>query len=79
MNKLQKGCDTGYLITDSGDGYYDIFITDEKANECRWYEFSSTGGTLEEVEQYLKTHTYPTIVKSFREAWVYCASVEQLH
>lgn len=78
MKKLVRGSDTGYRITDSLEGYYNIFITDEKENECRWYEFSSTNDTLEEVEQYLKKHTYSTIVKKFDEMWVYCTSVERL-
>lgn len=79
MKKLVKGSDTGYRITDSLEGYYNIFITDEKANECRWYEFSSTNNTLEEVERYLKKHAYSTIVEKFHEMWVYCTSVERLY
>ncbi len=79
MRKLTKNSDTGYRITDTGEGYYYICLSDKKANECRHYEFSGTNNTIEEVEKYLKTHTYKTIVERFREMWVYCECVEQLY
>lgn len=79
MKKLAKGSDTGYRITDTGEGYYNIVLSDEKVNECRYYEYSGTYDTLDEVEKYLKTHTYKTIVKHFRDMWVYCECVEQLY
>lgn len=79
MNKLVKGSDTGYRITDSGEGYYCIYLSDEKANECRHYEYSGTYETMDEVEKYLKTHAYKTIVARFREMWVYCECAEKLY
>ena len=79
MKKLMKNSDTCYRITDSGEGYYYICLSDEKANECRHYEYSGTYETMADVEKYLATHTYKTIVKHFHDMWVYCECVEQLY
>lgn len=77
MKKLVNGSDTGYRITPTEWGFY-IFITDEKANECRNYEYSGGCGTLESVEAELKKYTYRQIVKRYYEQCVYCECVEQL-
>lgn len=79
MRKLKRGSDTGYRITDTGEGYYEVVISDINANETRYYEYSGTFETLEEVEKYLKRHTYEAIVKHYREMWVYCECVEQIY
>ena len=79
MKKLKRGSDTGYRITDSGEGYYYVTISDLKANETRYYEYSGTYESLEEVEEYLKNHTYNTIVKAYRDMCVYCECIEQIY
>ena len=79
MKRLEKNSDTGYRITDSGEGYYYIYLSDEKSNECRHYEYSGTYDTMDEVEKYLETHDYKTIVKRFREMYVYCECAERLY
>ena len=79
MKKLDKNNkNNGYQITPEEWGYY-IFIIDEKANECRSYEYSGGCGTLEEVEAELKKYTYKQIVKRYADQWVYCECVEQLY
>ena len=79
MKKLIKGSDTGYSVVDSGEGWgYYVFITDEKANECRNYEYSAGCGTIEDVEKELQKYSYKEIVKRYKEQCVYCESVEQL-
>ena len=68
MKKLIKGSDTGYKVVDSGEGWgYYVFITDEKANECRNYEYSAGCGTIEDVENELQKYSYEEIVKQFME------------
>lgn len=79
MKKLEKGSDTGYRITDTGEGYYYVLLSDEKANEVKHYQYDSCCGSLEEVENYLKKHTYNTIVKAYRDMCVYCECTEQIY
>ena len=78
MKKLEKGSDTGYRITDTGEGYYEVVISDEKANETRYYEYSGTFETLEEVEKYLKEHTYLETIRHYRDMCVYCECMERI-
>lgn len=76
MKKLQG--DNGYKVTPTEWGFY-VFISDEKANECRTYEYSGGCGTLKSVTAELEKYTYKTIVKRYADQYVYCESVEQLY
>ena len=76
MNKLKN--DNGYRITKAEWGYY-ITIASTKANQYRHYEYDGACGTLEEVEAYLKSHSFEEVVKDFRNQCVYCECVEQIY
>lgn len=67
----------GYRITPAEWGYY-VMISDEKANKMVTYEYDGNCGTYEEVEEFLKTHTFNEVVKAFKEQCVYCECVEQI-
>ena len=78
MKKLEKGSSTGYAIADTGEGCYEVVISDEEVNETRYYEYSGTYETLEEVEKYLKEHTYLETVAHYHDMWVYCECMERI-
>lgn len=79
MQKLVKGSDNGYSVRDTGKGWYYVFISDEKANECRSYEYSDGCGTVEEVEKELEKYNYKEIVERYDDQCVYCECIEKLY
>lgn len=68
----------GYQITDTNWGYY-ITLGSTKYNQMRTYEYDVACGTREEVEDFLKKHTFKEIVKAFREQFVYLECVEEIY
>lgn len=76
MRKFTKNSDIGYKITDSGEGW-GYYITIGNGKEYRHYEYSGAFQTLEEVEKYLKKHSYDKIVEDFKNWCVYLECVEE--
>lgn len=68
----------GYQITDANWGYY-ITLGSTKRNQMRTYEYDGACGTRDEVEDFLKKHTFNQIVKAFREQFVYLECVEEIY
>ena len=76
--KKMKDCD-GYRITkaDEGWGYY-IQIGSLKANVIISYEYDGACGTFEEVEKFLKDHSFEEVRKAFHDQYVYCECIEPI-
>lgn len=68
----------GYKIVDTDWGYY-ITIGSTKDNQMRTYEYDGACGTHEEVEDFLKKHTFREVVSAYHDQWVYCECIEQIY
>lgn len=78
MKKYTKdGGYNGYTIKDSGEGW-GYYVTIANGKQIRYYEFSGTYNTLDDVEKYLKSHTFNEVVNDFKEWCVYLDCVEQV-
>ena len=75
MNKLKDY--NGYRITDTDWGYY-VVISSTKHNQMRTYEYDGACGTHDEVEDFLKKHTFTEVVKEFANMLVYLECVEEI-
>ena len=76
MNKLHN--DNGYRVIDHGRWYY-ITIASTKHNQYRNYEYDAGCGTIQEVEQELRNHTFEEIVKLYKEQYVYLDCIEAIY
>lgn len=76
MQKARKG-KSGYSIYET-EYSYNIDLTSIRDNVSIGYEYSKTNETLEEVEKFLKEHSFKEIVKEFDRRWVYCSYVEEI-
>lgn len=78
MKKLQDY--DGYKLVKAADGWgYYVTIGSTKANKMISYEYDGGCATYDELENYLKTHTFEQVVKDFREQFVYCECVEPIY
>lgn len=76
MKKLQDY--DGYMITPADWGYY-ITIGSTPHNVMITYEYDGACGTYEEVEDFLKTHTFEQVRKAYAEQYVYKECEEQIY
>ena len=76
MNKL-KNYD-GYKITETEWGYY-VVISSTKKNYMSTYEYDGACGTKEEVEKFLKEHTFEEVEKAYKDWCVYLECREQIY
>lgn len=75
MKKLKDY--NGYRITPTEWGYY-VVISSTKANYMITYEYDGNCSTLEDLEDYLKKHTFYEVVKDFKDQYVYMECKEQI-
>lgn len=82
MKKMRRGQHNypgdGYYRIVQEDWGYRIYIASDKYNQYRTYEYDGGCETRDEVEKELQTHTFPQIVKLYRDLYVYCECVEEL-
>lgn len=67
----------GYKIVKTDWGYY-VTISSTKANYMITYEYDGNCSTYEDLEEYLKKHTFQEVVKDFYNQCVYMECKEQI-
>lgn len=75
MKKLNANSDNGYSIAQDDYAYY---ITIANGKEYRHYEYDKACGTLEKVEKELQENSYNTIVKLYKDQYVYLDCIEPI-
>ena len=56
-----------------------MVISSTKHNQMRTYEYDGACGTHDEVEGFLKKHTFTEVVKEFAKQFVYLECVEEIY